>query len=181
MKQVNSTPRAETKSQNQIKRTALIGLLFALAVILSLVESLVPIPAPVGVRLGLSNIVVMYSLFFLRGRDALIVAILKSFFVMMTRGTIAGLLSLCGGLFSLGIMMLFLFVFRKRVSFLIISVFGALFHNLGQILAGSIILGSALWYYFPVLIFSGLIAGIATSFLLKVSIPALEKLYITTK
>ncbi|NLO48719.1 MAG: Gx transporter family protein [Clostridiales bacterium] len=179
MKQENNTPRAETKKQNQIKRTALTGLLFALAVILSLVESLVPVPAPVGVRLGLSNIVVMYSLFFLRGRDALIIAILKSFFVMMTRGTVAGLLSLSGGLFSLGIMMLLLFVFRERVSFLIIGVSGALFHNFGQILAASVVLGSVLWYYLPILIFSGLIAGIVTSFLLKVSIPALKKLQLT--
>jgi heptaprenyl diphosphate synthase len=114
----------------------------------------------------------------LRRRDALIIAVLKAFFVLMTRGTVAGLLSLCGGLCSLGIMLLLILVFREKLSYLLISVFGALFHNLGQITAASLILGTALWFYLPVLILSGLIAGIATSFLLRVSLPAFRKLHL---
>lgn len=170
---------SQTRKASGIKRIALTGLLFALAVVLSLVESLLPIPAPVpGIRLGLSNIVVLFSLFFLRRRDALIIAVLKAFFVLMTRGTVAGLLSLCGGLCSLGIMLLLILVFREKLSYLLISVFGALFHNLGQITAASLILGTALWFYLPVLILSGLIAGIATSFLLRVSLPAFRKLHL---
>jgi heptaprenyl diphosphate synthase len=141
------------EKHNQVRRIALTGLLFAVAIILSLVESLIPVPAPAGVRLGLSNIVVMYSLFFLRRREAFTIAVLKSFFVLMTRGAVAGLLSLCGGLFSLLIMALLILVFRERVSYLIVSVSGALFHNIGQILAASAVLGSALWYYFPVSFF----------------------------
>ena len=51
----------------KVKRLALMGLLFALAMALSFLESLLPaLPMlPPGIRLGLSNIVTMYALFVL--------------------------------------------------------------------------------------------------------------------
>ncbi len=60
-------------------KVAFLGLLFALSVVLSLVESslapMVPVP---GVKLGLSNIVTMYCLFCLGWREAYSLAALKS-------------------------------------------------------------------------------------------------------
>lgn len=165
-----------------VKQIALTGMLFALAVVLSFVESMIPIPGPVpGIKLGLSNIVIMFSLFFLKKRSAFIIAILKSLFVFITRGFVAAVLSLCGGLFSLGIMLLLLLLFKNKISHLLISVSGALFHNIGQISAASVILGTPLWFYLPILIFTGILAGFATSVLLKVSIPVFLKLRFNRK
>lgn len=159
------------------KRIALLGLLFALAIILSIVESILPIPAPVpGIRLGLSNIVVMFALFNLKKSDALTLAFLKALFAAATRGTVAGLLSLSGGLFALGIMLLLLFLMKDKSTYLLISIAGAVFHNIGQIAAASIILQTALWIYLPVLLISGIVTGFATSILLKLTSPAFLRL-----
>ena len=80
-------------------RPALLGLLFALSVVLNLVEAgfsgLVPIP---GIKLGLSNVVTMYCLFCMGKREAFLLAGLKAFFVLLTRGLVGACLSLSGGL-----------------------------------------------------------------------------------
>lgn len=160
------------------KRIALLGLLFALAIVLSIIEGLFPIPIPVpGIRLGLANIVVMFALFCLRRSDALFLVILKAVFVAATRGTIAGLLSLSGGLLALGIMVLLLLVLKDKSTFLLISIAGAVFHNIGQIAAASLILNTALWIYLPVLILSGFLTGFATSILLKLTSPVFLRLH----
>lgn len=167
----------KTGKKTDAKRVALIGLLFALAVVLSVLESLFPIPAPVpGIRLGLSNIVVMFALFQLRKRDALAIAVLKSVFVLATRGPVAGALSLAGGLFALGIMTLLILLLKDRCTYLLVSIAGAVFHNIGQILAASLILETFLWPYFPVLLVSGIVTGFATSVLLKMTSPVFSRL-----
>ena len=70
------------------RETAWTGMLFALAIALSYLESLVSpllglMPA---IKLGLSNIVVMYALLFLRTRTALLLVVLKALFAFLTRG-----------------------------------------------------------------------------------------------
>jgi heptaprenyl diphosphate synthase len=165
-----------------IKRTKLIvlsALLFAVSLVLAIVEGAFPpiFAAVPGVKLGLSNIVVMYSLFFLRKGQAFTIAFLKSTFVYITRGAIAGLLSLSGGLGSLLIMILLIGIFKQKVSYLIVSIFGALFHNIGQLAIVSIIYTSLyMWAYLPVLLVAGVLAGTATSTLLRFIFPAFKKL-----
>ena len=162
----------------KIKRMVLTAFLFAVVLVLSVVENELQIPVPVpGVKLGLSNIVVMYSLFFVEKKEALLLAVLKAMFVFLTRGAVASFLSLCGGLLSVLVMILFLLIFKDKISYLMISILGAVFHNIGQIIAISIIYTNIyLWAYFPVLLISGIIAGAATSTLLRVTLPALQKL-----
>lgn len=161
------------------KQLVLTALLFAVALVLSVVEnSLPPVSGGVpGVKLGLSNIAVMFALFFLYKRQALIIAILKAFFVVITRGPIAGLLSLAGGVLSIVVMALLIFVFKDRISYLILSISGAIAHNLGQFVIVSLIYTNMyLLVYLPVLLIAGIVAGIATSTLLKFILPAFKKL-----
>lgn len=166
----------------QIRRMVLTGVLFAVVLVLAVVENQIQIPVPVpGVKLGLSNIVVMYSLFFLQKREALLLAVLKSLFVFATRGIVAAFLSLCGGLLSILVMILCLVIFKDKISYLMISIFGAVFHNVGQILAVSLIYTMvSLLPFIPVLLISGIAAGAATSTLLKVTLPALKRLGLGT-
>jgi heptaprenyl diphosphate synthase len=165
------------RNKPDAKRLALLGLLFALAIVLSFLESLLPNPVPVpGIRLGLSNIVVMFALLNLRKRDALVIVILKAVFVLATRGAVAGLLSLSGGLLALGLMALILLLSREKATYLLISISGAVFHNIGQITAASIILRTFLWPYLPILIISGIVTGFATSILLKLTSPVFLRL-----
>ena len=173
----NETKPDDRKRKVDVRRIALLGLLFALAIVLSVLESLIPIPVPVpGIRLGLSNIVVMFALLNLQKRDALAIVILKALFVMATRGTVAGFLSFSGGILALGVMILILILSKDKATYLLISISGAVFHNIGQITAASIILQTALWPYFPVLLISGIVTGFATSILLKITSPAFMRL-----
>jgi len=168
-----------TKSLNKTKSLVLAGLLFSIAIVLSIVENSFPpiMVAVPGVKLGLSNISVMYALFFLNKSQAFSIAVLKAMFVFLTRGFVASLLSLSGGILSLIIMIILLALFKDKISYLIISIAGAVFHNIGQLLAISFIFTSIyIWAYLPVLLITGVLAGIATSTLLKFILPAFKKL-----
>lgn len=166
------------QGQGMARRVALGGVLFALAMVLSFAESSI---APLlglapGMKLGLANVVVMYALLFLGGRAALALVLLKALFGLLTRGAVAGLLSLCGGLLSL-LVMLALLRGPLRPTGLILSACGAIAHNLGQLLAAGAVLSSAMALgYAPVLLVSGLAMGALTSLVLKALLPALARL-----
>ena len=162
---------------NSSRRTAFTGLMLALSVVLSLVEGTLPaLPAlPAGVKLGLSNIVTMYAVFFLGAGQAIFIAAMKSCFVFLTRGATGGFLSLCGGLLSVFTMLLL-----KRIpglSTLFISIGGAVFHNIGQLLGAALLLQNAYsFYYAPVLILAGIAMGFATGTLLRFVMPCFKRI-----
>lgn len=160
------------------QKLVLTSLFFAIAIILSIIEnSLPPLPIAIpGVKFGLSNIAVMYVLFFIGGKQAYAVAVLKAIFVFSTRGWIASVLSLSGGLLSVTVMILFMYLFKDKVSYLILSIFGAISHNIGQLIAVSIVYTNLyLLYFFPLLLLTGVMAGIVTSVLLKFIQPAFKR------
>lgn len=168
-----------TGTLSKTKLLVLTALLFAVALVLSIVENSLPtVPLAVpGVKLGLSNIAVMYALFFLEKKQAFLIAVLKAAFVLVTRGPIAGLLSFCGGILSLLVMTLLILIFKDRISYFVLSIFGSVFHNIGQFIAISFIYTNMyLWVYLPFLLIAGVIAGIATSTLLKLILPAFKRL-----
>ena len=162
-------------TKNSAEKVALGGLLFALAIALSMMESAVSplLGLMPGVKLGLANIVVMYALLFIGKGQAFTLAVLKAFFSFLFFGATAGFLSLLGGIFSLLIMIT---VGRLGATLFIMSVCGALAHNAGQLLGASLILSSALALnYMPVLLISGLIMGSATAASVRILLPALQK------
>ena len=162
---------------------ALSGLLFALAMALSFIEGTLVIPglAP-GMKLGLANIVVMYALFFMGARQALYLDLLKALFVFLVSGWTAGFLSLCGGLLSLLVMWVLYYKLPFRPTWFILSVCGALSHNIGQLLGAGLILSSAMsLYYAPVMLVLGLVMGAITSLTLRAILPALGRLGYNTR
>lgn len=166
------------------KQVALSGLLFALAMALSFAEGSLVIPGLLpGMKLGLANIVVMYALFFMGPRQALFLDLLKALFVFLVSGWTAGFLSLCGGMFSLLVMWLLYYVLPIRPTWFILSVCGALAHNIGQLLGAGVIISSSLsLYYAPVMLVLGLVMGALTSLTLRAMLPALGRLgYNTTE
>ena len=92
------------------------GLLFALAMALSFLESLLPaLPMlPPGIRLGLSNIVTMYALFVLGPVSGYTIAVLKALFVLLTRGAVAAAMYRHGHAFQLGCVLVVLHMNWKR-------------------------------------------------------------------
>ena len=171
------------RSYEKTRHIALSGLLFALAMALSFIEGSLVIPGLLpGMKLGLANIVVMYALFFMGPRQALVLDVLKALFVFLVSGFTAGLLSLCGGLLSLLVMAVLYYVVPVRPTWFILSVCGALAHNVGQLLgAGAIISSSLSLYYAPVMLVLGLVMGALTSITLKALLPALGRLGFSTR
>lgn len=171
------------RSYEKTRRIALSGLLFALAMALSFMEGTLTIPGLLpGMKLGLANIVVMYALFFMGPRQALVLDVLKALFVFLVSGFTAGLLSLCGGLLSLLVMWVLYYLLPVRPTWFILSVCGALAHNIGQLLGASVIISSSLsFYYAPVMLVLGLVMGALTSITLKALLPALGKMGFSTQ
>jgi heptaprenyl diphosphate synthase len=169
------------RDSSRVRRIAGTGLLFALALVLQFVESLVPSPFPMapGIKLGLSNIVTMFCLFSVGLKEALFIAVLKGLFAFITRGPAAGILSLAGGLLSV---LLMTAVQKLGQSDGITSITGAVGHNLGQLAAECVMMKSAAaLYYGPLLIVSGVVMGTVTAYVLHVLKPYLEKLRGTDK
>ena len=166
------------RNDSKTHSIALSGLLFALAMALSFVEGTLVLPGLLpGMKLGLANIVVMYALFFMGPKQALVLDLLKALFVFLVSGWTAGFLSLCGGLLSLLVMWLLYYHAPVRPTWYILSVCGALFHNIGQLLGASVILSSAVsLYYAPVMLVLGLVMGALTSITLRALLPALGRL-----
>ena len=90
------------------KRVAVAGILAALALALSFLESLLPaLPfLPPGAKLGLSNIVVLFSVLTASLPQAMAIVVIKSAFTLFTAGGSAFFISLCGGLLSCLVMFL---------------------------------------------------------------------------
>ena len=164
---------------NKTRNITTMAMLFALAMVLSYLEGMLPpIPyLPPGFKLGLSNIITMYTLFFMGKRQALLIAVLKSAFVLITRGAVSGALSLAGGICSLLVMTGLILIFKDRISYLMLSILGAISHNMGQLLVVTLIMlnSYALWYT-PLLIIAGIVMGSITGTLLKAVMPGLNSI-----
>lgn len=156
------------------------AMLFAMAIALGLFENLLPpLPTPVPLRYGMSNIAVMYALLFLGAPVAFTIAVLKSAFAVMTRGLIAGLTSLSGGLVSVSCMYLLNRLSAGKASIVAVGMTGAVTHNLGQYLFIVIIdyLRLPVLSILPLLLVTGVITGLLSAVLLKAAEPALRRLH----
>ncbi len=165
----------QRNESKRIRRTALMGLFFALSLCFSYLESMVTLPGlPPGVKLGLSNLVTMYCLFFLGKSSAYSLALLKSFFVFLTRGPIGAVLSLSGGLLSVTVMGAGDSLSRRNLSYTALSILGAVSHNVGQLIAARFLVNQFLFVYIPVLLISGLVMGILTGLMFAHLTPYLK-------
>lgn len=157
---------------NKTKRTALLAMSVAIAMVLSFVESQIPaLIAVPGVKLGLANIAVIFTLFVLGTPDAMLVSLVRVLLVSLLFGNAVGwLYSVSGAVLSLLIMLLL----RKTGLFSTvgISIAGGVSHNIGQVLAAMLVLRTegVLFYLPPLLIFgaiSGALIGICASILIN--------------
>ncbi len=145
-------------------RTAFIGITCALAITFGFLENLMPpLPfLPPGAKLGLSNIVVMFSGWTMGLPYAIITALVKGLFSGITRGFTAAFMSLSGGLLSAVITTIFLRIKNTPFGMIGIGIIGGITHNIGQLTAACIITTGAVWGYLPVLLIFGGISGALT-------------------
>ena len=144
------------------RRLARYALLTALAMALSWLESLVPLAGvvPPGVKLGLTNLVVIFALYRMSLRDAAVISLVRVVLVAFTFGnSYSFAYSLAGAALSLAVMALL--KRSGKFSLLGISVAGAVSHNIAQVLVAMAVMEtSRLAWYLPVLLVSGIAAGV---------------------
>lgn len=145
------------------KKIATFGLLTTLCLILSYVEVLIPLNFAIpGVKLGLSNIVVMMALYLMDFKSALFINIMRILLNgMLFSNPITMAYSFAGGMLSLFVMTLVKQC--KNLSIISVSISGGIFHNVGQILMACYYLGSSkVLYYLPFLFIFAIITGVLT-------------------
>ena len=150
------------------EKIAVCGLLGALALVLALLEGMLPpLPGlPPGAKPGLSNIATMFAAGSLGLPYALAVALVKGMFAFLTRGVTAGLMSLSGGLLST----LAMWLIWKKTRFSLL-----LAHNAAQLSVALALTGRAALFYIPAMLPLSVVCGFCTGLVLRLLLPLLER------
>ena len=145
-----------------------LALLAAVAVVLGYFEGIIIafMFLPPGIKLGLANTVLLYSVYLLGPGYSVILMILKVVLTGFMSGNLAAafLYRMGGGALSLGMMLLVKKLGgNDKVSIVGVSVVGAVFHNVGQLLVASLVVRTPglMLYIFPLLI-SAVVTGVIT-------------------
>jgi len=157
------------------KKLTLMAILTTVALIIFIIESLIPIPVPVpGVKLGLANAVTLFALFSNQKLTTV-----NAFTILLCRIILGALFigrpvviiySLAGGLLGFAAQVgIKRFVSQKQIW--VCGAVGAVFHNIGQIFAAMLITGTpAIAAYLPVLIIAGVLTGVTTGLVAQFTI-----------
>ena len=162
---------------NKTNKMVKISLLLAIALIINYLESLVPLPLPLpGVKLGLANCIGLVVLCLYTEKDYVAFNMLKVFMVALLRtgfGT-AFFIGLSGTL--LATIFTLLFYKFSRASIYGLSVIGAVFHALGQVLMVMILYSSIYMInYLVILEVTSVISGLLTAFVASVTLQKLPR------
>ena len=146
------------------KRVALCGLLLAMMLVLGWVEHLIPLNASIpGIKLGLSNGVLIFAVYMLDAPTSFVLMALKVVLSCAFLGNPASMMiyGFAGGILSLTAMVLLSRV--KGLHPVTVSMVGGAMHNVGQVAAAMVMLNTAnLMYYMAVLMLVGLACGLLT-------------------
>ncbi|MGO5052254.1 Gx transporter family protein [Lachnospiraceae bacterium LCP25S3_G4] len=147
-------------------KVAYFGVFVSLALILSYVETLIPIQFAIpGVKLGLANLIVVIALYKMGTKEAFILSVVRVVLAGFLFGNLFSIIySLAGCALSLFIMV----ILKRKNGFSIlgISIAGGVFHNVGQLLVAMFVVESfSISYYFPVLLVAGTITGLVIGIL----------------
>ena len=158
------------------RRVALDGILVALAMIFSYIETFIPFNFGVpGIKLGLANLVVLLGLTFLPAVDVLLISVVRIVLSSLLFGNVMSLwYSLAGGLLSF--LCMWLLTRREGYSIIGMSMAGGVMHNVGQIITAAIIVKTLqLTWYLPVLLVAGLVTGAIIGTVARLLMPRVQK------
>ncbi len=147
-----------------VKKLATLSVFTVIALTIFVAESAIPNPVPIpGIKLGLANIVTLLLLMNFTPAETFWVLLARILLSSVFSGQIVTLFySLCGGILCFAAMYVINRFLCARFVF-ITSIFGALFHNIGQILvAYATTRTTGIFVYLPFLTVSGIITGLFT-------------------
>lgn len=159
------------------KRLARMGFLTAVALTVFIIEARLPALSPFpGMKLGLSNIVTVWALFTLGTGEAAMILLGRILLGSLFAGSVMSLLySLSGGCLCFLLCAMLRGLFPEGLIW-VLSILGAIAHNIGQLLVATAVLRSwSVWYYGPVLMASGILTGTFTGLAAQSLYPRLKK------
>lgn len=155
------------------RRMVLLGLLTAIALTIFMLEAQLPAPIPVpGVKLGLANIVTVFTVFLLGSREGVLVLAARVFLGAVFAGNFSTILySAAGGALAI-LVTIGLKKILKENQLWVAGCAGAVAHSVGQMAVALWVSGTwGLLYYLPILIavsiVTGLFTGLCAQFLLN--------------
>lgn len=169
--------RSLNMTRLRTERVAIGAVFTTLALILSYVESMIPVFFPVpGMKLGLTNLLIVFALYFWDGKQAFIINVMRILLVTFLFGSPSTLIfSLSGCVLSFIVMM----IMKKMEKFSIVgvSMAGGVFHNVGQLAAAiAVVSNTKLIYYLPPLMISGVITGFLIGILSSEMLKRIKKI-----
>ena len=152
------------------------GLLAAVALIFGYVEALFPLPLPVpGIKLGLGNIVVLFTLAGFGWRAGLAIAVVKVVVSALLFGNPMVLMYSAGGA-ALSFAAMWMALHWSRLSIVGVSMVGGVFHMVGQLAVVAFTFSPYVaLVYLPVLMISGLVTGLLTGYVCRLVIRTTAK------
>ena len=155
------------------RKLARLGLLTAIALTIFMLETQIPVPIPLpGVKLGLANIVTVFTVFALSPGDGLAVLAARIFLGAVFAGNFSTIFySAAGGFCAIAVTILLRKILRPNQLW-VAGCLGAAAHSLGQVAMAGLIMGTAsVAVYLPVMtaisIITGLFTGLCAQFLVN--------------
>ena len=161
----------------KLKQLTFDALLTAIALTIFMIEAQIPAPIPIpGIKLGLANIITVFAMFAFTPKDALLILSVRVFLGSIFSGQISTMLYSGAG----GILCFLVMLFMRRIltdrQIWVSSIIGAVFHNIGQILVAILVTGTpGIAIYLPILMVSGIAAGLFTGICAQVLYQKLQK------
>lgn len=142
----------------------MLALFTTIALIIFVVESAIPAIVPIpGVKLGLANIVTLILILNKMPKEAAAVLLMRITLASIFAGQMMSFIFSIFGGFACLIAMTIVHRFAGSERIWFTSVIGAIFHNIGQMIAAVLTLQSLnVLYYMPFLLISGIITGLFT-------------------
>lgn len=154
------SPLGPGRRNHSPARVAVYGLLLALAMVLSYVETLIPISLGVpGVKLGLANLVTMVGLYTLGISGTIAVNLLR---IVLTGFTFGNMFSMLYSLAGAALSLIFMVLVKRTGWFgsVGVSIVGGVGHNIGQLAVAAFAVQTlGVFSYLPVLLAAGTVAG----------------------
>ena len=143
------------------RRVATLGILTALSLVTFIIENQFPPMFIPGAKMGLANVFSFAALILYSPIDAFIVVGVRTLLGALFAGNFSAVLySFTGGVVSMAVSSLLLYLVHPKISVMSISVVAAVFHNITQNAVFCLLSGSALAFgYLPYLVLLGILAG----------------------
>ena len=158
------------------KRIAELSVLTAVSLIIFIVELQIPNPFPIpGIKLGLANIITVFAVYHYKAYEVAMIVTVRLLLGSVFSGNFTALIYSASGAFLclLGMLLLKRIIDEKHIW--IASIFGAVLHNTGQMIAAVIVTQTVeIVAYYPFLLVSGCLAGAFTGLCAQLIMPRIK-------